>query len=236
MAFSPRNHTLTARDLAALTGIPLPSMYRYIALLRDTGLLVGDDRGSYRLSARLIGLARAAGAAEALIDIADPYMRDLSTQTGETVILYRLIARQAVCVHRVESGQGLRTSIEPGTALPLQRGASGRLLLASMPEPAIQEYLAGVREEDPPAAEKLAEEVRLAGERGWATSEEEIDSGVWAVSAAVTSRSSVVAALTVPSPLVRAPASLQDLLLNRVRATAAAVSEAFRAARGLIPT
>ena len=45
-AFSPNQHTLTARELAGLTAIPLPSMYRYIALLRDTGLLIGDDRGA----------------------------------------------------------------------------------------------------------------------------------------------------------------------------------------------
>jgi len=40
-------------------------MYRYIALLRHTGLLIGDDRGTYRLSPTLISLARAAEAAEA---------------------------------------------------------------------------------------------------------------------------------------------------------------------------
>jgi DNA-binding IclR family transcriptional regulator len=211
-------------------------MYRYIALLRRTGLLVGDDRGSYRLSARLLGLARAAAAAEALIGIADPYMRDLSAQTGETVILCRLIARKAMCVHRVESARDPCSSVEPGTALPLGRGASTRLLLASMAEPAREEYLAGLREEDPPTAERLAGQVRLAAQRGWATSEEEIDRGVWAASAAVTGRRGIVAALTVPSPLVRTPASLQVLLLSRVRATAAAVSEAFRASRGLIPT
>jgi DNA-binding IclR family transcriptional regulator len=39
-------------------------MYRYIALLRDTGLMTGDDRGAYRLSRRVISLARAAEAAE----------------------------------------------------------------------------------------------------------------------------------------------------------------------------
>jgi len=39
-------------------------MYRYIALLRHTGLLIGDDRGTYRLSPTLISLARAAEAAE----------------------------------------------------------------------------------------------------------------------------------------------------------------------------
>ena len=63
-AFSPDRHTLTARELSAITSIPLPSMYRYIALLRDTGLLIGDDRGAYRLSPRVILLARAAEAAE----------------------------------------------------------------------------------------------------------------------------------------------------------------------------
>ena len=55
---------LSARELAEVTAIPLPSMYRYIALLRDTGLLVSDDRGAYHLSPRLIGLARAAEAAQ----------------------------------------------------------------------------------------------------------------------------------------------------------------------------
>lgn len=63
-AFSPDRHTLTARELSTITAIPLPSMYRYIALLRDTGLLIGDDRGAYRLSPRVILLARAAEAAE----------------------------------------------------------------------------------------------------------------------------------------------------------------------------
>ena len=63
-AFSPHRHTLTARELSEITSIPLPSMYRYIALLRDTGLLIGDDRGAYRLSPTVISLARAAEAAE----------------------------------------------------------------------------------------------------------------------------------------------------------------------------
>jgi DNA-binding IclR family transcriptional regulator len=64
-AFSPHRHTLTARELSEITSIPLPSMYRYIALLRDTGLLIGDDRGAYHLSPQVISLAKAAEAAEA---------------------------------------------------------------------------------------------------------------------------------------------------------------------------
>lgn len=230
LAFSSRQHTLTARDLAVSTGIPLPSMYRYIALLRDTGLLVGDDRGSYRLSARLIALSRAAEAAESIIDIADPAMRRLSADTGETVILVRLIARAAVCVHRVESSHRLRTSYEPGQSLPLERGASARLLLASMSQEARADYLAPYALADPEAAAWLEEQVVLSGKRGWAVSEEEIDKGVWAASAAVTDGRAIVAALSVPSPLVRASASAQEKLLNKVRAAAREVSDDLRAA------
>ena len=222
-AFSPNQHTLTARELAGLTAIPLPSMYRYIALLRDTGLLIGDDRGAYHLSPRFISLARAAEAAETLIEIADPVMRDLVQECGETVIFVRLIARVPVCVHRVESGHHLRATFEPGQSLPLLRGASGRVLLAGLPERQRREHLAAVAP-DAAAVQAIEENLAKVAARGWATSEEEIDRGVWAASAAVTNGRSTVAALTVPSPLVRSPAAQQERLLGQVRAAAARLS------------
>ena len=231
LAFSADRNTLTAREMAAATGIALPSVYRYITLLRETGLLAGDERGSYRLSARLIGLARAAEAAESLIDVADPVMHQLAAENQETVILVRLIGRSAVCVHRVESAQRLRISFEPGQPLPLHRGASARLLLSGLAPETRREYLAPLAERDPKAAAQLEEKIVLAGQRGWAVSEEEIDQGVWAASAPVMQGKRMVAVLTVPSPLVRAPTSLQDQRLGQVRSAASAISEALRATR-----
>lgn len=230
LAFSSERHTQSARDLSRATGIPLPSVYRYVALLRDTGLLVGDERGLYHLSARLSALARAAETAETLIDFADPAMRRLSAATGETVILVRLIARSAVCVHRIESRHNLRTSYEPGQPLSLERGASARLLLASMTTEARRDYLAPLAARAPAAAARLEDQAVLAGERGWAVSEEEIDTGVWAAAAAVRDRTGIVAALSVPSPLVRAPAALHEELLAKVRASAAEINRLLSAA------
>jgi DNA-binding IclR family transcriptional regulator len=224
-AFSPQRHSLTARDLADYTGIPLPSMYRYIALLRETGLLVGDDRGSYHLSVRFISLARAAEAAESIIELADPVMRNLAIECDETVILVRLVARTPVCVHRVESAHHLRATFEPGQPLPLERGASGRVLLAGLAPHVRRDYLGQL---DPAAAARVEEAVAETAKRGWAVSEEEIDRGVWAASAAVTDGRSTIAALTVPSPLVRAPREFQENLLAQVRAAAQELSELLR--------
>jgi len=231
LAFSADKNTLTARDLSAATGIALPSVYRYITLLRETGLLVGDERGSYRLSARLIGLARAAEAAESIIEVADPVMRDLASQTGETVILVRLIGRSPVCVHRVQSAQRLRISFEPGQPLPLERGASARLLLSGLAPDVRREYLAPLAKRDPEAAARLETRIARAGQDGWAVSEEEIDKGVWAASAPVLNGKRMLAVLTVPSPLVRAPASLQHQLLGQVRGAAQAINEGLRVTR-----
>jgi DNA-binding IclR family transcriptional regulator len=200
-------------------------MYRYIALLRETGLLIGDERGCYHLSARLISLARAAEAAESVIEIADPIMRDLAAECGETVILVRLIARSPVCVHRVESAHHLRATFEPGQQLPLERGASGKVLLAGLAPQVRRDYLAAYAQADPDGAARLEEAVRLAADRGWAVSEQEIDRGVWAASAAVSDGGSFVAALTVPSPLVRSPVQAQARLLGQVRGAAARLSE-----------
>jgi len=230
-AFSLRRHTLTARDLAEATSIPLPSMYRYIALLRDTGLLVGDDRGAYHLSPRLISLARAAEAAESLIGVADPVMRDLMAACDETVILVRMIGRIPVCVHRVEPGHHMRATFEPGEPLPLDRGASSRVLLAGLSERARRDCLASLAHADPAAAARLEEAVAVVAARGWSTSAEEIDRGVWAASAPVTDGRSTVAALTVPSSLARATADLQETLLGQVRDAAVTLSRLIGDAR-----
>jgi DNA-binding IclR family transcriptional regulator len=231
LAFSAERNTLTARELAAATGIALPSVYRYITLLRETGLLAGDERGSYRLSARLIGLARAAESAESIIKFADPVMQELAADTGETVILVRLIGRSAVCVHRVQSVQRLRIEYEPGATLPIERGASAKLLLAGLTPQVRKEYLAPLAERDPEAAALLEARVARAGQQGYATSEEEIYQGVWAASAAIVQGRRTLAALTVPSPLVRAAAEERKHLLDQVRTAARRINDELRAAR-----
>jgi DNA-binding IclR family transcriptional regulator len=231
LAFSAERNTLSARELAAATGIALPSVYRYITLLRETGLLAEGERGSFRLSARLIGLARAAEAAESIIDIADPVMTALMARTEETVILVRLIGRSAVCVHRIESAHRLRTTFEPGQPLPLERGASARILLAGLTPEMRREYLSGFRERDPQGAAELEERVLITAQRGWEMSEGEIDGGVLAMSAPVVQGKRIVAALTVPAPVTRSPEWAREERLGLVRAAAREISVALMGER-----
>ena len=229
-AFSPQQHTLTARELAELTAIPLPSMYRYIALLRDTGLLIGDDHGAYHLSPRFISLARAAEAAETLIDVADPVCA-----SGPRV------RRDGDLCQADRPGAGLRSPGGVGAppardvrAGPVAAAPAGRERAGAARGPdraAAARAARATGETDPPAAVRLEQEIAKVAARGWATSEEEIDRGVWAAAAAVTDGRSTVAALTVPSPLVRAPSAQQERLLGQVRTAAARLSRLIENAR-----
>lgn len=228
-SFSKEHPTLTARELSEAAGIPLPSVYRYIATLKDAALLVDDEQGGYHLSPRFIELARAAEAAESIIELADGLMHQLSAVTGETVLLVRLVNESAVCVHRIESTQALRISIEPGQTLPLELGASAKVLLASMKPERLRARLDALRARDPERATVVEREVAEASRRGWVTRTSEddtqdLDPGVWVVSAAVREGSSIVAALTIASPLARATEAARMSLLGELLPTAAKLS------------
>ncbi len=186
-----------------------------------------DRRRPRRLSpvARLISLARAAEAAER--SSSSP-TRSCATWSG--------VRRDGDLRPADRAGPGLRAPGRVGRttcAPPSSRASRCRWCAAraagccwrDCPHASAQELLAPLAQADPEAAARLEESVARVAARGWATSEEEIDRGVWAASAAVTDGQATIAALTVPSPLVRAPAAPQEQLLGQVRAAAARLSE-----------
>ena len=86
----------------------------------------------------------------------------------------------------MESAHHLRATFEPGQPLPLERGASGGVLLGALAPQTRPDYLALLAQRSPEAATRVEQSAIEAAERGSAASEEEIDRGVWAASAAVT--------------------------------------------------
>jgi len=191
------------------------------------GLVIADDgQGEYHLSVRFVGLAEAAEAADPLIELADPVMRELAAETGETVLLVRAAGQAAMCVHRIESLHHLRTSYEPGQPVPLDRGASARILIGAMPSRVRHAVIDSLAKVDAEAARRLKTGVELAASRGWATSAGELDNGIWATAAAIRgTEGEVVAALSVPAPAARTSEPIKARILDEVRAAADRVTQ-----------
>ncbi|NMH97446.1 IclR family transcriptional regulator [Pseudonocardia acidicola] len=228
--FRPNRPFGSVKEIAAELGIPLPTAHRYVALLRERDLLTEAERGRYHLTLRTLSLGEAAQAATGLIEVADPFVRDLVATIDETVLIAQLVGGRPVCMHRWEASRRVRLSFEPGQSLPPLHGASVKVLVGGLATPERRSYVQQVIGHEPALAERRAEfekEVRLAAEHGWATSVEEIDEGVWAAAARIAEGGRGIAALSAPCPIFRTDEARQQEVLAHVRATAEQISRAL---------
>jgi DNA-binding IclR family transcriptional regulator len=226
-----RKPMATVRELSEHVGVPLPSAHRYVAMLKEMGLIEESRHGQYRLTMRVAALGQAARRATSVIDVAQPHMQALSDETHETILLIQPIAGLPVCTHRIEAQQRLRLSFEVGQHLPALRGASPRLLLAGFPEEDRRKYVEDALErgEQPPRSgvEEFLAEVQRDAERGWAVSSAEIDEGVWSAAATIRSEGKPIGTLSAPCPAVRINDDKAGMIIESVRRTAGEISAAL---------
>jgi DNA-binding IclR family transcriptional regulator len=136
-------------------------------------------------------------------------LRRLSEAADETAVLTVLSPERdrSVCLERVETSQPLRLSVQPGSQLPLHAGASQKALLAFMPEREVDRLLDQPLEQLCSATitepRQLRRDLAAIRERGWASSYEETNLGVWGIAVPVISEDDVVCAVGIAGPSAR---------------------------------
>jgi DNA-binding IclR family transcriptional regulator len=194
-----------AEELALLLDTPTSTVYRYLRTLTTFGFVDRRD-GRYLLGPRLVIGSGTNVTSEQLIRVADPVLRYLVAETGETAVITRRIGLSAVCLTRVESEQPLRVTLEPGSMSPLHAGATGRVLLAyALPE-IIDEVIAGGLEQvtpSTPGKAVLRELLAETRETGIARSEGELVSGSVGIAAPIFRDRGIVGAVGIIGPETR---------------------------------
>jgi DNA-binding IclR family transcriptional regulator len=229
LAFTPQDPTPTVAELAETVGVPTSTAYRYLALLRETGLVEAAGDGTYRLTDRVTALSAAASAArDDILELATPQLRLLRDTIDETVLLARRGGDFAYCIAREESSHPVRLQFAVGQAMPLHSGSVARVLLAAMPTGERLAYLRAHTSTTTPRNAALLTEAALAKVQmdGWTESYEEVDAGIWGVAAAITRGvgGEVIAGLGTAGPLHRLDEDRRRLVTEKVRATAASMS------------
>lgn len=189
--------------LAEATGMPRATVHRLAVALEVHGLVDRDPTGRFVLGERLLTLGRAAGPGwRTLADLSLPVLRDLRDRTSESAQLYvgSATGEERICVVSLESPHSLRTIVDVGAALPMDRGSAAAALLS----------------------ERL-------GRGGWVQSVEERERGVASVSAPVRAEGRVVAAVSVSGPLERTTRQPGRRYGAAVVAAAADLAEALAA-------
>ncbi len=210
-------------EVARETGLPVPTAHRILTALKRLGYVSQDEQTRrFRLGAAALSLGERARTRADLRPAAIGALRRLSEATGETALLTVLSPDRdrSVCLERVETSQPLRLSVQPGRQLPLHAGASQKALLAFMPAAEIDaltgqplERLCTATITGRPA---LRRELAAIRARGWSSSYEETNVGVWGVAVPVLSPGDVVCAVGIagPSPRLTADRVRQDIGLT----------------------
>lgn len=131
-------------ELSGLTGLPRSTAQRALMALHDAGWIeVADEkRGSWQLCLKALVVAgRAASGQEQLRNIAIPVMEECRRSFGETI---HLTVRQGANVILIERLDGILSTaqFQPyGSGVPLGGTASGKAILAALPDQELDEVL-----------------------------------------------------------------------------------------------
>jgi len=158
---------------------------------------------------------------------ARPVLQDLAATFAETAHLAALEGATVRYLDAVESSRALRVAARTGAALPANCTASGKAMLAALPEPEVATLfgepgsLPTLTKRSVTRIPDLLDELRGVREHGYALNREESEDGVASVAVAVVDRrNSPVAALVVSAPVTRLDDESSDRIAARLRAEA----------------
>src|SRR6478672_10153283 len=139
--FSESPRGLTAKQVAALSRLPVSTVHRFLANLVTAGFLNRDGEGTHYLGIACFSIGQAAVGQLDIRRLSIPYLRELNQQTRETIHLTVRHGLEAVYVEKIDSPEKLRIHSRIGASVPLYCSAVGKVMLAYMPESERDELL-----------------------------------------------------------------------------------------------
>lgn len=226
-AFRADDSELSAADLIKRVKLSRPTIYRLLNTLERNGFVVSEgEPQKFRLGPAAGNLAHVWSASMNLATVAQPMLRRLHEQTGETVSLLVPQGVMRLCIAEIPSAHPLSFKRGVGYQERLVYGASGRVILAysEMTKAVLDFYAAGCSIDLANYPAELAK-VRTAG---YAVSRHELIEGAVAVAAPFfTSANLVGGSLAVFGPSVRMKAAqvaqIVELLIHESKALSAAL-------------
>ena len=222
---------LTAKSVADLFGLSLPTAYHLLNTLESEQVLLKDPRRRYLLGPAVGTLADAYARTRQVPEKHRAAVRRVAAETGETAYLSGWRNGSIVVLATEEGSHAVRVAgLTAGYGEDLHARASGKLLLAHEPREVREELLSTIklRRRTPntiTTRAALRRELDKVLEEGLAHDRGEFDSGVECLSAPIWASGAVVAALTVSCPQSRFYQSEDAVRDSLVRAAAYASTD-----------
>lgn len=221
LSFSSSTPRRTAAELAEIIEVPIGSIYRYISLFRELGIIEDAPGSRFQLTPLILPVARAAMAVQTAVEVARPLLATLAEEVGETVMLMRQADDVAVCMVSIPSHHSLRVEHPVGHTLPLAGGATTEALLVQMPADERERRIYAIPEDRRPDDQALQEISR----RGWSQSDQSQEEGVWACASSLELLGQPPLAITIAAPRLRLSGDQRAAAAERTRAVAEVIQD-----------
>lgn len=211
LCFTREQPSLSLTQIAEAVCMSKTTVHRLLATLESKRFVAKDkSTGLYRLGFRLIEMASLVLQDVEIQRWARPYLQNLSNQVGETVDLAILDGLQVVYLDVIESPQRIKLAAAVGQRLPAFCTASGKAMLAYLPEETVRRILSEDTRKYTDRTEvsipDILEDLRVTAERGYAVSEEQYERDINAVAAPIfDAEKRPVAAIAIVGPSFRMP-------------------------------
>jgi DNA-binding IclR family transcriptional regulator len=215
--FSQERTELSVLEVAASLHRPRSTTYRLMSQIEKVGFLDRDsETGMYRLGIRLAALGELAQRSTSLQRTAEPVLRRLSKETGETATLLLLSNGEGIAVLHSESTRRVVARGVVGRYWPLHASAGGKAFLAWGSEEEmklLKQPLKGYTTKTITTLSDLKRELKQIRKRGYSTVRGEFMDDVWGAAVPIFDHGEEVeGALTLGGPRSRVTrARLQEL-------------------------
>lgn len=133
---------VTTTELARSTGLARPTAHRLLTSLVGDGLLDRNDDGRWFLGPELYLLGATAAPRYDVTTLAQPFVRQLSSATGESAFFSARRGDETVCLVREDGSFPIRSHVlHEGIRFPLGVASAGIAILAYLPDSEIEAYL-----------------------------------------------------------------------------------------------
>ncbi|MDO5739976.1 MAG: IclR family transcriptional regulator C-terminal domain-containing protein [Ornithinimicrobium sp.] len=217
-AFDAEHRELTLSEVAKRAGLTRATARRFLHTLLTLGYARQHDQ-RFALTPRVMRLGYAFLSGLPLADIAQPHLKGLSTHLGESTSVSVLDGPDILYIARVQTHRIMATAIPVGTRFPAYATSMGRVLLAHLPPPQLDSYLATTPLEpltrhtltDP---QDLRAELTRVRAQGYAVADQQLALGLRSVALPLRDEGEVVAAINCSMPVHdgRTPHSPQTLV------------------------
>ncbi len=120
----------TPERMGEQLGVPRSTLYRYLKVLSEAGLVTSLPDIGYTLGPRVAELDYGMRSSDPLIVDGRPLLQALLSEVPGVGLICRHYRGHVLCVHQEGAAAEFRSSYERGRAMPLARGAASRAILA----------------------------------------------------------------------------------------------------------